>query len=80
MTNERNFKVGEFVYFPITDEQGVFRLMQTRVVAVEQERMSIYSFAYYVYVKDALYRVHYDDLFLTPFEFCKAVNSRVVRL
>ena len=80
MKEGRQFKIGELVYFPVTDEQGVFRLMQTRVVAVEQERMSIYQLAYYVYVKDALYRVHCDDLFASPAEFCKAVNSRVVSL
>lgn len=80
MKDGRHYKIGELVYFPFTDEHGQFRLMETRVVAVEQERMSIYSFAYYVYVKDTLYRVHYDDLFASPVEFCEAVNSRVVRL
>ena len=74
------YNICQRVYFPITDEHGQFRLMETRIVAVEEERMSIYSFAYYVYVKDTLYRLHYDDLFLSPVEFCKAVNSRVVRL
>lgn len=78
MTNERHFKIGELVYFPTTNEQGVFRLMQTRVVAVEQERMSIYSYAYFIYVGDRLYRVHFDDLFSTPKEFCEEVKYRVV--
>ena len=74
------YKICQRVYFPITDGHGQFRLMETRIVAVEEERMSIYSFAYYVYVKDTLYRVHYDDLFASPAEFCEAVDSRVVRL
>lgn len=80
MKEERRYKINEMVYFPMTDEHGQFRLMETRVVAVEEERMSIYSFAYYIYVKDTLYRVHWDDLFLSPDEFFKEVNARVVEL
>ena len=80
MTNERHYKIGQVVYFPLTDERGFFRLVKTRVVGVSEEEISIYAYLYFIFVKDALYRVHYDDLFLSPVEFCKAVNSRVVEL
>ena len=78
--DKTTYKICQRVYFPMTDEHGQFRLMETRIAAVEEERMSIYSLAYYIYAGDRLYRVHYDDLFLSPFEFCEAVGSRVVRL
>lgn len=80
MKDERTYKIGQRLYCPFVDEHGQFRLVETRIVAVEEERMSIYSFAYYIYVGDRLFRVHYDDLFASPAEFCEAVNSRVVRL
>lgn len=79
MTEEKmRFEIGEIVYFPTISEQGAFRLMQTRVVAIEQERMSIYSYAYFIYVGDRLYRVHFDDLFSSVKDFLEEVKYRVV--
>lgn len=78
MKEERHYKINEMVYFPMTDEHGQFRLMLTRVIGIEQERMSIYSFAYFIYVGDRLYRVHFDDLFPTLKDFCEEAKYRVV--
>ena len=78
MKEERHYKINEMVYFPMTDEHGQFRLMLTRVVGIEKESMSIYSFAYHVYVNGTLYRVHFDDLFPTLHDFCEEAKYRVV--
>lgn len=80
MKDERHYKIGQVVYFPMTDERGFFRLVKTRVVGVSEEEISIYTYLYFIFVKDTLYRVHWDDLFLSADEFCKEVNARVVEL